>query len=272
MSAEEAKPPWNHSYYMWPGYLMPTSSNTVKNITHFEVRDDDVFIVTYPRSGTYWTTRVVRAIMTLNKSTMDVNHEIMNNLFFTLHWGPFHNFPDLIKLGSAIDRYNERSSPREIGLHLLPKLLPTQYHEKKPQTVYIQRNPKDVAVSCYFMHFACAILGKPNSWDHYFTEFLNGNGNGKDPRKIYHRIAHFLERPMTDEEMDVVIRVCDFKYMQDFFLSDPVAQYFIEKDEKYMRRGKVGDWKKYFTVAQNEAFDKVYCEEMKGYEELKYDF
>ena len=32
----------------------------------------------------------------------------------------------------------------------------------------------------------------------------------------------------------------------------------------YIRKGKVGEWKKYFTEEQNELFDKVFKERMAG--------
>nr|XP_006819339.1 PREDICTED: sulfotransferase family cytosolic 1B member 1-like [Saccoglossus kowalevskii] len=202
----------------------------------------------------------------------------------------------------SLEKYNARplSSPRDVGTHLLPEFLPTQYHEKKPKTIYLQRNPKDVAVSWYFMHFASRVYGKPTSWDYFVEELLKGNveyGSPiehvkqwskykqqpgflwlkyedmlKNPKNIYYKIAHFLEIQMTEEEMEVVMRFCDFKYMQEFFKNDPVAQDFMEKDGNHVRKGKSGDWKNYFTVAQNEAFDKMYHEEMKGYEDFKYEF
>ncbi|XP_077867263.1 sulfotransferase 1B1-like [Saccoglossus kowalevskii] len=226
----------------------------------------------------------------------------MNELYITLSWGPFADFPNLSKYTSALEKYNARplSSPRDVGTHLLPEFLPTQYHEKKPKTIYLQRNPKDVAVSWYFMHFASRVYGKPTSWDYFVEELLKGNveyGSPiehvkqwskykqqpgflwlkyedmlKNPKNIYYKIAHFLEIQMTEEEMEVVMRFCDFKYMQEFFKNDPVAQDFMEKDGNHVRKGKSGDWKNYFTVAQNEAFDKMYHEEMKGYEDFKYEF
>jgi len=36
--------------------------------------------------------------------------------------------------------------------------------------------------------------------------------------------------------------------------------------------GKVGGWKKYFTVEQNEMFDKFHAERMKGYEDIPFQF
>ncbi|XP_002737069.1 sulfotransferase 1B1-like [Saccoglossus kowalevskii] len=297
-----AKPPWDHCYYVRPGYLMSTATNSIENIKNFEVRDDDVFIASYPRSGTYWLTRVVRAIKTLNKSTMDVDHAIMDDLFFTLSWKPFPDSPDSSKYSSALDKYNKcsTSSPRTIGFQMLPEFLPTQYYEKKPKTIYLHRNPKDVAVSWYFYHLTSNFLGKPTSWEQYFEEFLKGNVEKgspfenikqwckyknnpdllwikyedmlKDPKNEYYKVARFLDRPMSEEEMKVVMHVCDINYMKQFFKRDPFAQNIMTEGHKYVRQGNTGDWKNYFTVAQNEAFDKVYHEEMKGYEDLIYQF
>ena len=36
----------------------------------------------------------------------------------------------------------------------------------------------------------------------------------------------------------------------------------------YLRLCEIAEWKNYFTVAQNEMFDRVYEQEMKGFEDF----
>ena len=39
----------------------------------------------------------------------------------------------------------------------------------------------------------------------------------------------------------------------------------------FLSQGIIGDWKNHFTVAQNEEFDRVYAEKMKGCD-LQFDY
>ena len=81
-------------------------------------------------------------------------------------------------------------------------------------------------------------------------------------------IAKYLEKPLTDEQLDKIVELTTFKSMKHEMkdiegLNDNISS--------FMRKGQAGDWKNYFTEEQNAYIDKVYAEKIEG-SGLSFDF
>ena len=108
-------------------------------------------------------------------------------------------------------------------------------------------------------------------------ETLTGEKNVAHPHPIScfflcAELAKFLETPATDEQIDQLVEFTSLETMRKTATADPssmIPQIF--KDGfKFFRKGEIGDWKNYFTVAMNEIFDEVYRREMKDVSGLEF--
>ncbi|XP_050409839.2 sulfotransferase 1B1 [Patella vulgata] len=187
-------------------------------------------------------------------------------------------------------------SPRLLNTHLSIKHLPKQIFTKKTKIVYVYRNPKDVAVSLY-----CHITGikRTNGYEGRFEDFLDlflrekvAYGKWGDyikewedivdkgetpiiaiayedmkrnPVKYIKEVAQFLELDVTDELCAAIADACSFSKMKS------IAENFKEnalnitwkEGSGMLRKGQVGDWKNWITVADNERFDEFIETKMK---------
>ncbi|OWK10629.1 hypothetical protein Celaphus_00005568 [Cervus elaphus hippelaphus] len=89
----------------------------------------------------------------------------------------------------------------------------------------------------------------------------------EDPKREIQKILKFLEKEVSEEVLDKIIHHTSFEVMKE----NPMANYTTlptsimdHSISPFMRRGMPGDWKNYFTVAQNEDFDKDYERKMAG--------
>ncbi|XP_070558515.1 amine sulfotransferase-like [Ptychodera flava] len=241
-----------------------TALDAVKS---FQVRDDDLFVLTYPKSGTTWTQQIVSLIR--GRENMEVTDNIhMNDRV------PFLEYAD--DKGAKYEVLSKIDSPRYIKSHLPKKLLPVELFDVKPKVIYVARNPKDVLISYYEFKL------HPWEWEEFFDNFLKGNViHGcwfenisywwqhrhddnvlflhyeemmKDPKAHIRSICHFLNESVDEGTIDEIHRRSAFDNMK----KNPKVNFKTEFQTNMLRKGKVGSWKDRLTAEENKAVEDTF--------------
>ncbi|KAF3676727.1 Cytosolic sulfotransferase 5 [Capsicum annuum] len=83
------------------------------------------------------------------------------------------------------------------------------------------------------------------------------------PKFQLKRLGEFLECPFSIEEencgvVDEIVRMCSFENLRNLEVNKNVRSSSSGVEHKiYFRRGKVGDWKNYFTTEMSEELDHI---------------
>ncbi|XP_047455735.1 amine sulfotransferase-like [Mugil cephalus] len=258
----------------------------VNQIYDLEIRDSDVFVVTYPKSGTIW----MQQILLLIEAKGDVKAISKQGSYSNAALVPW------IELNGNREAFITAPSPRLRVTHLQYQFLPAALSQKKGKVIYVARNPKDVLVSYFHFHKLANMLETPKDFDDFFEKFLTGDVSAccwfehiktwyshkddmnmlfityeemiQDLPSVVERISVFLGKELTDEQLVNVVQHSIFSNMRKI----PQASYegaqgnlLNSHQGRFMRKGIIGDWKNHFTVAQNERFDEVFHREMKDF-------
>lgn len=87
------------------------------------------------------------------------------------------------------------------------------------------------------------------------------------------QIIKFIDIELSEEQIQRVIDHCSFNSMKANKMTNrDIGWLFDQNVSKFMRKGEVGDWKNYFTLAQSELFDTLYEKEMQSVEGLNFRF
>ena len=118
-------------------------------------RPDDVFIASFPKSGTTWTQQIVRLVYSrgLIRDSDPALHAIIPWL------DDSEDLPDL----SVVDTL---TSPRVFKSHNPYHLLPCKLTESN-RLIYVTRTAKDTAVSMYFHTFGFKMYEYDESIEHF---------------------------------------------------------------------------------------------------------
>ncbi|XP_071997829.1 amine sulfotransferase-like [Engystomops pustulosus] len=257
-----------------------TSPEFVDAIEHMEVRENDVFLVTYPKSGTVWTQQVLSLI--LNEGHRNGTENIDN-----LERAPW------IEYNIRNYDYNSRPSPRLFSSHLPYYLMPKDLKFRMGKVIYVCQNPKDAMVSFYHFYKVFPKLNYSIDWETFVDLYMSGrviSGSWfdhvrgwythkedfnilfitfeemkKDLRAAVLKICKFLNVNLDEKAIDTVVEKATFKNMKH----DPLANYtFFPRDildqskGDFLRKGTVGDWKNLLTVAQSEKIDQMFKENL----------
>ncbi|XP_030232738.1 cytosolic sulfotransferase 3 isoform X2 [Gadus morhua] len=257
-----------------------------ENIKHFQARPDDILIATYPKAGLCnLTVEIVTFSRFSTRPDRQTSMPIYERVPFLENKKPNH--PSGTDLANSLD-----TSPRLIKTHLPVQLIPKSFWEQKCRVVYVARNAKDNAVSYFHFNRMDSVQPEPGDWNSFLQNYMEGQmafGSWFDhvtgwwERKQSHPKLHYmLFEDMVEDTGREIDKLCSFLGLTstaaekeqirrqsqfDNMKKDDMANYSsaIVMDFKispFMRKGKVGDWKNHFTVAQNEQFDEEYHKKM----------
>ncbi|WP_428262952.1 sulfotransferase domain-containing protein [Haliangium sp.] len=235
----------------------------------FDARPDDVFVSSYPRSGTTWTQLIVYLLCTGDHG-LGFEHLSQVSPWWerSLAWGNL-DADDLARL----------PGPRIFKSHLPRRWLP-----RVGRCVYVHRRGEDVALSYY--HLYRSHLGFEGSFEQFFERFLAGDlqygswfkhvagwrAQRHDPRvfvlayedlkrdPVAHigRLADFLDLRPSAAEVAEIARSTSFEAMkrnEDKF--DHIGELRLGRGiqrGRFLRQGQTGQGRRALSEAQQRAF------------------
>ena len=240
------------------------------DLTHFKLlpRADDIFIVTYPRSGTTWTQMILYQLT--SDGSMEIPHIAERCPWFER------------SVRSAQD-FEKRKSPRIFKSHLSFENIP-----KGPgRYIYVARDGKDVAVSYYNLYRN--YNGYKGTFAEFFEEFMNGKvtygswfkhvsgwwQHRNDLNVLYltyeelqHDLESCIRRIIAFCRLDVpvaklpgIIERCSFAFMKEHENKfDPALEVLWEQGTQlnsFLRAGRSGEGARELTPEQQVRFDEA---------------
>ncbi|XP_078578813.1 sulfotransferase 1A3-like [Branchiostoma floridae x Branchiostoma japonicum] len=284
-----------HTYKGVPlvAHIKPEAMDIIRDL---DVRDDDVFIVTYPKSGTSWLQRIV----SLLRFGGDVEKTDQTEIDVIV---PF--LEEMCGESATLREMREAQSPRMMKTHTRFDQAPLQLTQGKGKAIYVARNPKDLAVSFYHFHFMVNTLQTPTSFEEFLQNFIHGEVSRgawhehvlgwwqhkddsnvlflryediqKNTRKQVEKVSEFLQWHVTPEVIDKVVEHSKFSKMATNPATNKVegkevkAGIFDTSRGTFLRKGVVGDWTSHFSDEQSQWFDTFYREKL-GPSGLQFDF
>ncbi|XP_078334582.1 sulfotransferase 1C2-like isoform X2 [Crassostrea virginica] len=244
----------------------PNPVTNFPRLQQMTVSEEDVFLCAYPKAGTHWTWEIMSMLL---QQTAQYHPEEKET-----HMLEFH----------TPERLEALEAPRVFNTHMRPNNMPEQFSQKRCKTVFVQRNPKDVAVSFFyhckdkikftgtFLQFVeffmtengpvyhCPWYVYTLEWEKFIKEnplhpihCIMYEDLQKDPTGEIKRLSHFLGKPCDEELANQIAEKCSFQNLK--LASETVKNNDILSNSLY-RKGKVGDWENHFTVALNKKFEK----------------
>ncbi|KAH7543723.1 hypothetical protein JRO89_XS15G0006100 [Xanthoceras sorbifolium] len=262
---------------------------------HFQAKDTDIILVTFPKSGASWLKTLTFNIVNRSRYTLE------NTPLLTT--SPHDLVPFLEIQVYGINQFSileDLHTPRTLATHLPYASLPPSIISSSCRIVYLCRNPLDQFISHW--HFAPKIqdqaMTEPILLDDAFEMFCQGvqcygpiwdhmlgywKASLEKPDKILFlkyedlqediisclkKLADFLGCPFTDEEetrgvIEELSKFSSFDNMRNLEVNKTgtLASIGIENNFCF-RKGKVGDWTNHLSLSTLKRLEKVMEEKL----------
>jgi len=216
---------------------------------------EDVFIVSYPRSGNTW----IRFLLANLKADVDrpIDFVEMERLVPDIHvfgqWEMIHKMPP----------------GRFIKSHML-------FDKRYKRVIYVVRDGRDVMVSYYHLHcprnYPLSFLEFlrlhariwPGHWHQHVQSWLDHAGELSfllvryedllaGPVEQFRRIAEFVDMPTDRQLLTRAVENSTFEYLHKMELEKGHPQ-CSDPRLKFFRKGGCGGWKQYFGPEHKRLF------------------
>ena len=261
-----------------PGNWFLTPHIDLKEIKEFQIYEDDVWVITTPKSGTTWMQEITWLIMN------DINFEKSNEdqffrfPYFELQYflkglltseedakqfAEYPNIPCSAKSRSwytkhSMEYVRKMARPRMIKSHLPLSLLPDNLLETC-KVIYVTRNMKDAAVSFYY-HYKNLMRVK-QSFEKFakcfikdeviYTPFIPHILNAWEKRNHPNMFFTTYEEMKTDIRK-IVVKLISFLRGSSYIISDENMDMLLAAvDIESFRKNKFVSKTDYFNTDEN---------------------
>ncbi|XP_066302626.1 sulfotransferase 1B1-like isoform X2 [Branchiostoma lanceolatum] len=272
-------------YWNYEGTNFPytVTKQTLEALPEYQIRDDDIVVVSYPRAGSNWLLEIIGKLLKAAGKTTESADSIITE--------PIEVILACCKLPGYVT-LADKPSPRLVKTSLPIQFAPRGISNPRNQVkvIVVMRNPKDTAVSFYhFNKKLCQLQGveEPVSWGEFAQAFVSGKVSfgdhcdhmlgwwqmrddphflflkyedmTKDLPKAVKTIAAFLEVSLDEATLTAVAEDSAFDRIKEDLAKSQFPSRRINA-----RKGIVGDWKTLFTAEENNAFDAWYGRKLGG--------
>ncbi|BFZ07071.1 hypothetical protein BsWGS_10107 [Bradybaena similaris] len=244
--------------------------DTVCNMKNIPLRDDDIMLCSYPKSGCHWLWDVLRHLRFGQVDDLDNTDKETYMVEF-----------------NSLEKLEQLQSPRILNNHGFFEDQPRDVFVKNLKVVFVYRNVKDLAVSYYHHHIRFPEYKYQDTFTHYIRRFAAGlvdNGSvfeylrgwekgmlntpafdfhvvsyedmKEDSERELLRLSEFLGTSTDVDFLKAVAKATDFEAMKK---KKSISTMYMDSDgEPVMyRKGQVGDWMNHFTVADDRWMDTI---------------
>ncbi|XP_059360916.1 sulfotransferase 4A1-like [Carassius carassius] len=268
---------YESKYFEYHGVrLPPFCRGKMDEIANFSLRSSDIWIITYPKSGT----SLLQEVVYLVSQGVDPDEIGLMNIDEQL---PVLEYPQ-----PGLEIIQELTSPRLIKSHLPYRFMPTAMHNGEGKVIYMARNPKDLVVSYYQFHRSLRTMSYRGTFQEFCRRFMNdklGYGSWFEHVQEFweHRMDSnvlFLKYEDMYKDLGTLVEqlarflgiTCDKVQLESMVEScNQLIDQCCNSEALSICRGRVGLWKDIFTVSMNEKFDAVYRQKM-AKSDLTFDF
>jgi hypothetical protein len=157
-----------------PFLLLPiTSPATVRKMAALPLRESDIFVASYPKSGTTWMQHIVHVLATDGESPLPHVSDACPFYDVDRTWNA--DVPDAV-LADEVQARHARLGRRIFNTHLRWEMMPKSHPDAR--YIYMVRRPADACVSFFhhLTHQAADDGGFTGTFDQFVDEWTGGRG------------------------------------------------------------------------------------------------